>query len=352
MASAMMTRAVHVPGVPLAVLARRPRRSAPVARSAAAPLDHRDECRILCVRRALVVHRADARHHGRRLPGGARYRAAAGGPWSRMAAGGLARGEPRDAGLFQVLRAPRPHRGTCGGGSRSRRGLVRLVRGRPSRGHQLLHVPDAVVHHRRVAGRCARRAELHPLCGFRQLLPASRRGPADAPSPADPAARAHSREGDRRALAGRHLPLLRGLSKKVLIADRLGNLVDPLLAPTDPLDLVHAWLALLGYAFQIYFDFSGYSDMAIGLGRLFGIELPQNFNSPYKAVSPRAFWRRWHMTLSFWLRDYLYISLGGNRCPPARRRFNIMVTMVLGVLWHGACWTFAAWGAGHGLLLL
>jgi alginate O-acetyltransferase complex protein AlgI len=143
-----------------------------------------------------------------------------------------------------------------------------------------------------------------------------------------------------------------GLSKKVLIADRLGNLVDPLLAPMATLDLVHAWLALLGYAFQIYFDFSGYSDMAIGLGRLFGIELPQNFNSPYKAVSPRDFWRRWHMTLSFWLRDYLYISLGGNRCRPARRRFNIMATMVLGGLWHGASWTFAAWGAWHGLLLL
>jgi len=143
-----------------------------------------------------------------------------------------------------------------------------------------------------------------------------------------------------------------GLSKKVLIADRLGNLVDPLLAPTATLDLVQAWLALLGYAFQIYFDFSGYSDMAIGLGRLFGIELPQNFNSPYKAVSPRDFWRRWHMTLSFWLRDYLYISLGGNRCRPARRRFNLMATMVLGGLWHGASWTFAAWGAWHGLLLL
>jgi len=143
-----------------------------------------------------------------------------------------------------------------------------------------------------------------------------------------------------------------GLSKKVLIADRLGNLVDPLLTPTSTLDLAHAWLALFGYAFQIYFDFSGYSDMAIGLGRLFGIELPQNFNSPYKAVSPRDFWRRWHMTLSFWLRDYLYISLGGNRCPPARRRFNLMATMVLGGLWHGASWTFAAWGAWHGLLLL
>ena len=143
-----------------------------------------------------------------------------------------------------------------------------------------------------------------------------------------------------------------GLCKKVLIADRLGNLVDPLLAPPLALDAPRAWLALLGYAFQIYFDFSGYSDMAIGLGRLFGIELPQNFASPYKATSPSDFWRRWHMTLSAWLRDYLYITLGGNRCSPARRRVNLMATMVLGGLWHGANWTFAAWGTWHGLLLV
>ena len=143
-----------------------------------------------------------------------------------------------------------------------------------------------------------------------------------------------------------------GLCKKVLIADRLGNLVDPLLTTPLALDAPRAWLALLGYAFQIYFDFSGYSDMAIGLGRLFGIELPQNFNSPYKAASPSDFWRRWHMTLSAWLRDYLYITLGGNRCSPARRRFNLMATMILGGLWHGANWTFAAWGTWHGLLLV
>jgi alginate O-acetyltransferase complex protein AlgI len=143
-----------------------------------------------------------------------------------------------------------------------------------------------------------------------------------------------------------------GLCKKVLIADRLGNLIDPLLTPPLALDASRAWLGLLGYAFQIYFDFSGYSDMAIGLGRLFGIELPQNFDSPYKAVSPSDFWRRWHMTLSRWLRDYLYIPLGGNRCSAARRRFNLMATMVLGGLWHGANWTFAAWGTWHGLLLV
>ncbi len=144
-----------------------------------------------------------------------------------------------------------------------------------------------------------------------------------------------------------------GLCKKVLIADRLGNLIDPLLAPPLALDAPRAWLALLGYAFQIYFDFSGYSDMAIGLGRLFAIELPQNFNSPYKATSPSDFWRRWHMTLSAWLRDYLYITLGGNRCSarPAGASTS-WLPWSLGGLWHGASWTFAAWGTWHGLLLV
>jgi len=143
-----------------------------------------------------------------------------------------------------------------------------------------------------------------------------------------------------------------GLSKKTLIADRLGRLVDAMLTRTGELDLAGAWLTLLGFSFQIYFDFSGYTDMAIGLGRLFGIELPRNFDSPYKATSPREFWRRWHMTLSFWLRDYLYIPLGGNRCSPARRRANVLVTMALGGLWHGAAWTFVAWGVWHAALLI
>ena len=111
-----------------------------------------------------------------------------------------------------------------------------------------------------------------------------------------------------------------GLCKKVLLADRLGNLVDPLLAPPMELDALRAWLALAGYALQIYFDFSGYSDMAIGLGRLFGIELPQNFNSPYKAASPSDFWRRWHMTLSAWLPLNLLATAAGGHRPRARRR--------------------------------
>jgi len=143
-----------------------------------------------------------------------------------------------------------------------------------------------------------------------------------------------------------------GLAKKVLIADRIANEIDPMISIMDTLGAFDAWTALLGYACQIYFDFSGYTDMAIGLGRLMQIELPVNFLSPYKAISPSDFWKRWHISLSQWLRDYLYISLGGNQCSAARQRMNLMITMLLGGLWHGASWNFVLWGAYHGLLLL
>jgi D-alanyl-lipoteichoic acid acyltransferase DltB (MBOAT superfamily) len=113
-----------------------------------------------------------------------------------------------------------------------------------------------------------------------------------------------------------------------------------------------AWSGALSYALQLYFDFSGYSDMAIGLAAMMGIAFPINFNSPYKAASLIDFWRRWHMTLSRFLRDYLYIPLGGNRRGPIRRNLNLVITMVLGGLWHGPSWNFAAWGVIHGLGLL
>ena len=112
-----------------------------------------------------------------------------------------------------------------------------------------------------------------------------------------------------------------------------------------------AWIGALAYTFQLYFDFSGYSDMAIGISLMFGIFLPLNFNSPYKATSIIDFWRRWHMTLSQFLRDYLYIPLGGNRHGRALRYVNLMITMLLGGLWHGAAWTFVVWGALHGAYL-
>lgn len=142
-----------------------------------------------------------------------------------------------------------------------------------------------------------------------------------------------------------------GLAKKVLIADNVGPYAAPLFdAPAEP-SLLLAWGGVLAYTFQLYFDFSGYSDMAIGLSRLFGVRLPLNFDSPYKSRNIAQFWRRWHMTLSRFLRDYLYIPLGGKRCGPARRYLNLMITMVLGGLWHGAGWNFLVWGALHGAYL-
>jgi D-alanyl-lipoteichoic acid acyltransferase DltB (MBOAT superfamily) len=146
-----------------------------------------------------------------------------------------------------------------------------------------------------------------------------------------------------------------GLFKKVVIADGLARFGSPIFAAAaggTALSAAEAWTGALAYTFQLYFDFSGYSDMAIGLARLFGIRLPLNFHSPYKATSIIEFWRRWHMTLSRFLRDYLYIPLGGNRRGPVRRYLNLFVTMLLGGLWHGAAWTFVIWGALHGLYLL
>lgn len=142
-----------------------------------------------------------------------------------------------------------------------------------------------------------------------------------------------------------------GLAKKVIIADSIGNAVDQTLIHITDLSTLEAWMCALGYTFQLYFDFSGYSDMAIGLGRLFGLNFPENFNSPYKSKSITEFWRRWHMTLSFWLRDYLYISLGGNRKGKSRTYFNLVMTMLLGGLWHGANWVFVVWGLFHGIML-
>lgn len=146
-----------------------------------------------------------------------------------------------------------------------------------------------------------------------------------------------------------------GLFKKTVLADGIAphaRTVFDAAAAGTPLPLLDAWSGVLAYTLQLYFDFSGYSDMAIGLSRLFGVVLPLNFSSPYKAANIIDFWRRWHMTLSRFLRDYLYISLGGNRKGVARRYVNLLVTMLLGGLWHGANWTFVIWGGLHGLYLM
>jgi alginate O-acetyltransferase complex protein AlgI len=143
-----------------------------------------------------------------------------------------------------------------------------------------------------------------------------------------------------------------GLAKKTLVADGFATWVNRYLDDPGSLHALEAWAAIVGFGFQIYFDFSAYSDMALGLARMLGIELPWNFNRPYRAASPVEFWRRWHVTLSTWLRDYLYIPLGGNRKGERRRDANLMATMGLGGLWHGASLNFVVWGLYQGGLLV
>ena len=179
-----------------------------------------------------------------------------------------------------------------------------------------------------------------PLVHHAEMIPQFKRG----------------RTGRSAMLAGRGWAIfVAGLFKKVAIADNLAQFVNPVFAHVDAGGVVPAqwaWLAILAYTLQIYFDFSGYSDMAVGLALLFGIRLPVNFRSPYKATSIIDFCRRWHITLSRFLRDYLYIPLGGNRLGARRRYVNLMLTMLLGGLWHGAGWNFLIWGGLHGIYLV
>lgn len=143
-----------------------------------------------------------------------------------------------------------------------------------------------------------------------------------------------------------------GLAQKVLLADTLAGVADPLFARSETLSAQTAWLATLCYTLQIYFDFGGYSNMALGLGWICGFHFPRNFNYPYVARSVTEFWRRWHMSLSRWFRDYLYLPLGGNREGAAKTYRNLLIVFLLCGLWHGAAWTFVLWGAWHGLLLV
>ncbi|MFK8012902.1 MAG: MBOAT family protein [Marinicellaceae bacterium] len=143
-----------------------------------------------------------------------------------------------------------------------------------------------------------------------------------------------------------------GLAKKVLIANSLGEVADTIfLATNNDLTLPLAWIGIIAYALQIYFDFSGYSDMAIGLGRMFGFRFLENFNYPYISTSVREFWRRWHISLSTWFRDYLYIPLGGSRKSPIRIYLNLLIVFITTGFWHGASWNFMVWGLFHGFFL-
>ncbi len=151
-----------------------------------------------------------------------------------------------------------------------------------------------------------------------------------------------------RTIAGSQMILL-GLTKKLLIADQMGIFVDAVFAEAGAYSPLTVWSAVIAYSLQIYCDFSGYSDMAIGMSKIVGIDLPENFNMPYLALSPIEFWRRWHITLTKWLRDYLYFSLPGVRRSRWSRYRNVAITALLGGLWHGASWTFVCWGALHGV---
>lgn len=159
------------------------------------------------------------------------------------------------------------------------------------------------------------------------------------------------RQHSRAAIIAGVLFLQVGMAKKLLLADAMAPLANSAFEAANP-DCLGAWLGILAYTFQIYFDFSGYSDMAIGLGLLLGFHFPINFDSPYKSASITEFWRRWHISLSTWLRDYLYVSLGGNRLAPWKTYRNLLLTMLLGGLWHGAAWNFVAWGGYQGCWLV
>ncbi|MEM8732612.1 MAG: MBOAT family O-acyltransferase [Planctomycetota bacterium] len=142
-----------------------------------------------------------------------------------------------------------------------------------------------------------------------------------------------------------------GMAQKILFADLIAARIDPMFVASADLQFFGAWFAMLGYSLQLYFDFAGYSNMAVGLGLMLGFQFPQNFDSPYRSTSIADFWRRWHMTLSYWLRDYVFIPLGGSRQGNLLTLRNLLIVMLLGGLWHGAGWTFVLWGLYHGLLL-
>ena len=191
------------------------------------------------------------------------------------------------------------------------------------------------------------RNPLHMLL-YLSFFPQLAAGPITRFSDFAPQLRGRGRSGEDLALGLRRFIL--GLGKKLILASACARLADAAFREGAALSLPLAWLGAVGYLLQIYLDFSGYSDMAIGLGRMFGFRTPENFDHPYIAASVSDFWRRWHISLSLWFRDYVYIPLGGNRKGKARAALNKIIVFALCGLWHGAAWTFVLWGLWHGLL--
>lgn len=188
------------------------------------------------------------------------------------------------------------------------------------------------------------------MCGYVLFFPQLIAGPILRPNELIPQLHRQRRAQKKRLIIGFVIFTI-GLVKKLVIADQLADWIDPVFASDQTWSAGEYIVAIYGFSIQIYCDFSGYTDMALGLAMILGVRLPINFNRPYSALSIVEFWRCWHITLSSWLKDYLYIALGGNRVAFQRQISNILVTMILGGLWHGASWTFAIWGAIHGLAI-
>ena len=189
------------------------------------------------------------------------------------------------------------------------------------------------------------------LLGYVLFFPQLIAGPILRPAQLIPQLQKRHRIATFRTIKAGLLLVVLGVVKKVIVADKIALAIDPVFEQGFSGNEWLYVLAVYGFTVQIYCDFSGYTDIAIGLAKMLGVRLPKNFERPYMAVSLVDFWRRWHITLSFWLRDYLYISIGGARLGMPRRIFNILITMLLGGLWHGANWTFLVWGLLHGLVI-
>lgn len=200
-------------------------------------------------------------------------------------------------------------------------------------------------------GKFPREKSLMTMLAYILFFPQLIAGPILRPAELIPQLRRMAREKSTRIFYGVGI-FTAGLVKKLIFADQIASFVDPVFASSQGWQGIDYLIAVLGFSIQIYCDFSGYTDMAIGLAIILGVNLPANFARPYSAASIVEFWRCWHMTLSRWLRDYLYIPLGGRRASISRHFLNIMITMVLGGLWHGASWTFVLWGAIHGLAIV
>ena len=226
------------------------------------------------------------------------------------------------------------------------------ARDRPAARHLVLHVHGDGLRRRRLPRRDAAGHEPRRLRALRRLLPAPRRRADPARAGADAAVRGAAHDPRASDLTTGGWLIATGLFKKIVVADNLSPLVDAVFAPAFPAAGGDVLIATYAFALQIYGDFAGYSDMARGISQLFGIELNVNFRFPYAVTNPREFWRHWHISLSTWLRDYLYKPLGGSRGGTWATNRNLLITMVLGGLWHGAAWSFVLWGAYQGAWLV